>query len=67
MRQPNLSHALFYRHAHIFILYILMFLLVELLGEVTTVRVSGDALKLFGLDKDWLRSFTEEDLGEDRS
>jgi len=85
-------------HAYLYI-SILIFVLVSLLSEVTTVRVSRDTLRMlekfrdklnaesldeairilimrqrkvvideiFGIDKGRLRSFTEEDRGEDRS
>jgi len=85
-------------HVYLYI-SILIFVLVSLLSEVTTVRVSRDTLRMlekfrdklnaesldeairilimrqrkvvideiFGIDKGRLRSFTEEDRGEDRS
>ena len=85
-------------HVYLYI-SILKFVLVSLLSEVTTVRVSRDTLRMlekfrdklnaesldeairilimrqrkvvideiFGIDKGRLRSFTEEDRGEDRS
>ena len=85
-------------HVYLYI-SILIFVLVSLLSDVTTVRVSRDTLRMlekfrdklnaesldeairilimrqrkvvideiFGIDKGRLRSFTEEDRGEDRS